>query len=73
MEPIKFYEEWTHTGKMYYEPANSSAWEVVEFLGGEQPYFLTEGRSEKLFPWLEALGHEVQIVQSKNNSKALGF
>lgn len=74
MEPIKFSEEYTHQGQIYYEPANKPAWEVVEFLGGDHSYYMNETRAERVFPWLEALGHEIQIVQSKHYHKAvLGF
>ena len=74
MEPIKFYEEYTHSGQIYYEPANKVAFEVVEFLRpNNQSEIISEGASEKIFPWLDALGHDVQILAGKGYPKSIGF
>lgn len=74
MGPIDFYEEWSHTGQLYYEPANKAAWEVIEFLRpNNQSEIINEASSDKIFPWLEALGHEVRIVQGKTYRDALGM
>lgn len=71
MGPIKFYEEWSLTGQLYYEPANPIAFEVVEFLRPNgQSEIINESSAEKIIPWLEALGHEVQILQGKTYKQA---
>lgn len=71
MEPIKFSEEYTHSGQIYYEPANLIAHEVMEFIQPEQSTMLNEIRAIRVFSWLEALGHEIKIVQSKNYNNSL--
>jgi len=74
MEPIKFYEEWSHTGQLYYEPANKLAFEVIEFLRpNNQSEIINEPAAEKIFPWLEALGHPIEVVQGKNYKHAQGI
>jgi len=73
MEPIKFREEYTHQGHMYYEPANSVAFEVVEFLRpNNQSEIINETSAERIFPWLEALGHSIVIVQGRSARTAMG-
>ena len=73
MGPIKFREEVTHQGHIYYEPANSVAFEVVEFLRpGNQSEIINETSAERIFPWLEALGHEIMIVQGRSSVEAMG-
>lgn len=73
MEPIKFSLEYSHLGTVYYEPVNPVAFELLEFLRPNgQSCVLNETMAERVFDWLEALGHEVKIVQSRDYNKALG-
>lgn len=72
LHPIKFSEEYTHSGTIYYEPVNAEAHEVMDFLQPEQCLMLNEIRAEKIFDWLEKMGHEVMIVQSKDYKNLRG-
>lgn len=71
MHLIKFREEYTHQGSVYYEPANSAAFEVLEFLRpNNQAEIINESSADRIFPWLEALGHEVKIIQGRSYGAA---
>jgi len=72
MDQIKFSQEYTRSGQIYYEPANAEAWDLMDFLG-QGSGALNEIRAEKVFSWLEKLGHEIKIVQSKEYSKSVGM
>lgn len=66
MDPIKFSEEYSHSGILYYEPVNAEAHELMDFMGADGVYYLNETKAERIFGWLEKLGHEVMIVQGRN-------
>ncbi len=72
MDQIKFSEEYTHSGQIYYEPANADAWEVMDFLGASQG-MLNETKFDKIYEWLEKLGHPIKIIQSKEYAKSVGM
>jgi hypothetical protein len=73
MEPFKFREEYTRSGILYYEPANAVADELLDFLRpNNQCCTLNETMAEKIFDWCEKLGHDVQIVQSRDFRRAQG-
>jgi hypothetical protein len=69
MDPIKFSEEYSRSGMIYYEPVNAEAHELMDFMGVDHAYYLNETKAERVFGWLEKLGHEVMIVQGKNDKQ----
>jgi phosphoserine phosphatase len=66
MEPIKFRQEFSKSGAIYYEPANEAADEVMDFIGTETAYSMFEPKAERIFAWLEKLGHDVVIINDWN-------
>jgi len=69
MNPIKFREEHSNFGTLYYEAANDLAHEVMDFISCDSTYFLTETRAERIFNWLEKMGHEIVILESREHHR----
>jgi len=70
MDSIKFSQEYTPTGMMYYEPLNHEAYELMEFIDPQQSHYLNEDKAERVFGWLEKLGHDVTVVQKRGYEKS---
>ena len=72
MDIIKFSQEYTHSGIMYYEPANAEAWELMDFLGVSHGT-LNETKFDKVYEWMEKLGHDIKIIQSEDYAQSVGM
>lgn len=56
---FEFRERIGHCGEYYYWPNNQEARELLDFM--DSPWLIGEAKMDKIFDWMDKLGHEVVI------------